>query len=84
MRLQCLNARLIDVIDALRSVVAVFDEACILEHAKMLRNCRPSQWKSLGQFHHRQRSVSQTLQDCKSRRIPNGMQPSSKVSPHLR
>ena len=84
MRLQCLNARLIDVIDALRSVVAVFDEACILEHPKMLRNCRPGQWKSLSQFDHRQRSVGQTLQDCKPRRVTYCMQPRSKVSRHLR
>jgi len=84
MRLQCLNARLIDVIDALRSVVAVLDEACILEHPKMLRYCRPSQRKAVSQFDHRQRSVSQTLQDCKSRRITNCVQSISKVSRHLR
>jgi hypothetical protein len=53
MRSQCLDARLINVIDALRSVVAVLDESCILEHPKMLRYRWAAQWKSLSQFDHR-------------------------------
>ena len=81
---QCLDARLIDVIDALRSVVAVLDESCILEHPQMLRYSWAAKWKSLRQIDHRQRSASQAFQDCQSRRITDCVQPSSKVSRHLR
>ncbi len=84
MRSQRLHARLIDVIDALRSVAAILDESCILEHPQMLRYRWAAQRKCLSQFDHRQGSASQTLQDCKSRRITDCVQPSSKVSRHLR
>jgi hypothetical protein len=83
-RSQCLNARLIDVIDALRSMVAILDESCILEYPQMLRYRGAAERKSLGQLDHRQGSAREALQDRESGRITDCVQAGSKVSRHLR
>ena len=72
----------LDPVEAPRAVLAVADEARVLEHAQVLRDGRPADRQSVGELADRARPRLQRLEDASPCRVAEGVEDYS-VSRHL-